>query len=164
MDTSVSLTGCISLSYRDSDNIWRIFLQIIHAECFEYILEFRTKYKVAGVAQWFSPGHATDSLSLPKSYVATTEDKILMLLLFLHPIFLTTVCSKSPIARSSISLPISWTGYRSWGCFKLSLPAWSIFVLHWLPPLEVLLSVTAALGGHLSWNCAHYHGKGIILV
>lgn len=115
MDTSLSLTVCIILSYKDSDIILRIFLQIIHAECFEYIMEFHAIYELAGVPQQFSPGHGPDSLSFPKSYFATTEEKLLLLLLLLHPALLSTVCSKSAIARTFISLFISWTGYRSRG-------------------------------------------------
>lgn len=146
-DTSRSLTGCIILCYRDSDIILRIFLQIIHTECFEYAMQFHTKYKLAGVPLQFSPGHGPDSLSLPKSYTATTEEKLLPLLLFLHPIFLSTVWSKSALARSFISFSISWTGYRNRGCFQLSLSS----LTHFCAALTLSFrgAVPAALGGHL---------------
>lgn len=39
VDTSVSLTGCVTVSYRIFHIIFRIFLQTIHVECFE--LEFQ---------------------------------------------------------------------------------------------------------------------------
>lgn len=49
VDTSVSLTGCVTVSYRVFHIILRIFLQTIHVECFEYALEFHAKTKLAGV-------------------------------------------------------------------------------------------------------------------
>lgn len=84
------------LYYSKLQEFWHYledFLQIIHAECFEYMMEFHTIYKFAGVPQQFSPGHGPDSLFLLKSYIATTEEKLLLILLLLHPIFLSAVCS-----------------------------------------------------------------------
>lgn len=40
MDTSASLTGCVTVSYTIFYIILRICLQSVHVECFEYVLEF----------------------------------------------------------------------------------------------------------------------------
>lgn len=109
-------------------------------------MEFHTIYNLACVPQQFSPGHSPDSLSLPKSYFATTEEKLLLLLLLLHTVLLSTVCSKSAIARAFISLSISWTGYRSRGCFKL--------------PLSSLIHFCAALAPHFRGAAFCYCSPG----
>jgi len=72
VDKSVSLMVCVTVSYRVFHIILRIILQNVHVECCEYVLEFYAESKLAGVPQRFSIVHGPDSLSLPKSYIATT--------------------------------------------------------------------------------------------
>lgn len=141
VDTSLSLTGCIILSYRYSDVILGIFLQIIHAECFEYIMQFHTKYKLAGVPQQFSPGHGPDSFSVPKSCTATfpqQREKYCCYCFSFTPFF-SQQCGQNHLLQGASSLSLFHGLVVEAGAVSnLLFLAQSIFVLHWLSPLGEL--------------------------